>query len=127
MRSFVACLLGALMLLIPALAFAGTFTDITDPIRFLLSRIAASRVGNDTSKPSCVAITSTPTPHLKEKFLLAWGSSGAVDTEAAKNTWPLNNVQFVTVDTPGIHQYTFTFYGVGGVAASCAATVTVTS
>ena len=124
-RRFAIAVLGLGLLAAPLVASADALTNLMDQTRFALSRIAASRVAYDLSKPSCVVMTSASTVHVGEKYLFAWGSSGTFDTEFAKNTWPPNGAFLVAIDTPGIRTYKMEFYGAGGAKTTCTARVIV--
>ena len=125
MRRVIATLCGFIALVVPALASADALSDLMDQTRFTLSRIAASRVDYELSRPSCVVMTSAQTVHVGEKYLLVWGSSGMLDTEFAKNIWTPNGAFIIAIDTPGIRTYTLEFYGAGGAKTSCTTRVIV--
>lgn len=124
-RNIAAASLGLALFAAPIVASADALSDTLDQARFLATRTAASQVNFDASKPSCKATVSTTVVGVKEKFILAWGSYGLVDTDSHKNMWAPNAAYLMVVDKPGTYTYSFTFYGVGGVAASCATTVIV--
>jgi hypothetical protein len=110
---------------LPVVTSADALSDLMDQTRFTLSRIAASQVDYDLSRPSCVVMTSASTVHVGEKYLFAWGSSGTLDTVSGENIWTPNGAFIVAISTPGIRTYTLDFYGVGGAKTSCTTRVIV--
>ena len=124
MRTIVSTFLGLTLLFMPFAASADTLIDPFDQIRFLLSHIAASKVHNDLSKPSCVVLASAQSVRVNERFILAWGSSG-MDEGNTKNIWTPNGITVVALDTPGIYRYGFDFFGKDNTKTSCEVRVTV--
>ena len=117
--------LGILLLATPVVASADTLSDAMDQARFRLFRVAAAEVNYDASKPHCILMTSAQKVRVHEKYILAWGAWGSLDSEFAKNTWAPTGAYVMTRDTPGTFKYTFTFYGAGGAKTSCSAKISV--
>jgi len=118
-------IVGSALFLVPMFVSASALGDLMDHTRFTLSRIAASRVDYDLSKPSCVVLASAQTVRVGEKYLFAWGASGTFDTEFAKNTWAPSGAYIIAIDTPGTRVYTLEFYGAQGVKTTCTTRVIV--
>ncbi len=123
-RRIFAAGLGAVLLAVPVLASADAQTDLMDQARFLLTREAASRVNFDSSKSSCVVMTSVETARVGEAFLFAWGSFG-IDTTPGKNGWTQNGAYNIVTSVPGTYLYKLSFVGARGAATSCETRVVV--
>lgn len=117
--------LGILFFTMPVFVSADALSDAMDQARFLLFRVAAAQVNYDASKPNCILMTGAQKVRVREKYILAWGAWGSLDTEFRKNTWAPTGAYVMTRDTPGTFKYTFTFYGAGGAKTSCSATISV--
>jgi|GEM_PF-5913306 hypothetical protein len=102
----------------PMVASASMLTDFLDQARFLASRAAAVNANYDPSKIDCVAVTSVESARIGEKFLVAWGSWGAVDAPNTSN-WAPNGAYMIVVDTPGTYLYKFTFQNASAASTSC--------
>jgi hypothetical protein len=130
MKKLVSVSLGLFLVATPAFALADAFTPLQLQVQHLTA-IAAALEAQAIALQSgrslaCAAVASKTTVQVHEQFALAWGSVGAEAPVPNEAMWTQNGVQEISIDTPGTHTYSFTFFATNDATTSCTAKILVT-
>lgn len=117
----------------PSLSFADSAIPSGPTPAQLIARVAAiealEAAADATTSVSCAALFSAPAVTVGQTVELGWGSVGAMAPGASstQSMWPQNGASTLSFQKPGTWTYGFTFYGIQGGTANCAATIKVIS
>lgn len=125
MRTALAGSLAGLLLVAPLGASASMFEDLSASLAQTLARIAFVRASSAERPIACV-LASTPSAVAGEPFILAWGSYGTyAPGEGEGSQWTKSGIATLTIGTPGMYRYSFTFSGPAG-TTTCETAVAIT-
>ena len=116
-----------IFIVVPLVASATTVGDIETEVMYMLGQIAVLKAEQDRSPVACALVASTTSVAAHAPFELIWNSFGAKDPANTDTVsqWAQSGISTVILDTPGIYEYKFVFYGVSGGSATCMMRITI--
>lgn len=116
---------GILLATTPALALADSLTSREMQVQQLIAVVATleAQISALTTGRSlaCAVFTSKASVEVGEKFVVAWGSVGAMNPgdDPARTMWPASGAATILLSQAGTFEYSFTFYARGGASETC--------